>query len=102
MLLERLTTSPPGGAKPVNVIFPTTLVPPFTVPGANVNVERPAGVTVKEAFVIWAPSIDLIVATLDVGTPEVVTLNAIVLVPGSTFTEAGTWAKVEVVDNVIV
>ena len=50
--LDRVTTTPPAGALPVNVTVPVEGLPPATLAGATATLERAGGVTVSVAVFV--------------------------------------------------
>jgi hypothetical protein len=94
--LERLTTTPPGGAMPVSVTvrLDQFAPPPTMIAGFRLRLERAAGFTVKTA-VFAAPVVcALIVGVAAAATPSVVMGNVVLVEPAGTVTVAGTVAAV--------
>lgn len=52
LLLDRVTTAPPAGARPVKVTVPVEEVPPKTEAGLKVTELAAAAVTVKLAVLV--------------------------------------------------
>ena len=87
---DRATTTPPGPAPAVSLIVPIALLPPITVAGATVRLERiPAGFTVSEADFVTEFKVAASVSTSVVETTDVVTVKVTVVDPEGTVTVAG-------------
>lgn len=55
LLLDKLTTAPPGGAAPLRVTVPLEAFPPTTEGGLSVSEEMSAGATVSIAVRLEPP-----------------------------------------------
>jgi hypothetical protein len=95
LLLERVTTTPPGSAGPPSVTVPVEVRPPVTVVGFKVRPEivGGGGFTVRVAVPV-SPllSVAAMVTGVDALTARVVTVNVTVVAPAATVTLAGTVA----------
>ena len=90
--LERMTVAPAGGAAPVRVTVPVDGLPPATVAGVSVRVDKMAGVTVSVAVrftLLYVPV--MFTGVLD-ATPVVVTVKLPDVAPAAIVTFAGTAA----------
>jgi len=95
LLLESVTTEPPGGAPAVRLTVPVEVFPPVTSIGFRINWETltlDAGVMVREACAELDPSVAVITAVVVVVTDVVVTVKEALVLPAATVTLLGTLA----------
>jgi hypothetical protein len=95
LLLESVTTEPPGGAPAVRLTVPVEVFPPVTSIGFRINWERltlEAGVMVREACAELDPSVAVVTAVVVVVTDVVVTVKEALVLPAATVTLLGTLA----------
>jgi hypothetical protein len=95
LLLERVTTAPPGGARPVSVTVPVDGLPPTTDAGLRLIVETAigtGGVTVSVADLLTPEHVAVTVTLVEEPTVKVVTENETEAAPSDTFTVEGTAA----------
>ena len=94
LLLCSVTVAPPADAAPLRVTVPVELVPPTTVFGVLLNVERTGAVTVRFAFFVTVPYVAEITTVVFETTGVVVTVNVAEVLPAAIVTVpvAGTWA----------
>jgi hypothetical protein len=89
LLEDRLTVVPPGGAGAFKVIVPVEDLPPWTELGESVRLAKPDGLIVRVAVFVALPSPAVIVVVTVEVTPVVLTVNAPVVAPAATVTDAG-------------
>jgi hypothetical protein len=94
LLLDRAIVAPPLGAAPVSVTVPVELLPPITVDGVLVNVDRAAGFTVRVALLV-TPNVPEITTGVLVATVVVVIVKVAVLAPAATVMFGGRLATAE-------
>jgi hypothetical protein len=96
--LERDTTRPPLGAALVRVTVPVALLPPITLDGETLTVERLAGggtgVTARVAVRVVLPWVAVIVADVDAETAVVAIAKLALVAPDATVTVVGLDATV--------
>ncbi len=92
LLSERVTTTPPVGAKPVNVTVPVVEFPPATLVGFIATVESAAAVIDRVAVLLTPLSVAVKVAVTVALTPVVLMVNVPVVAPAATVMLAGTVA----------
>ena len=90
LLLTNETVKPAAGAGPLRTTVPVDMLPPVTKPGLNVNMEMPAGLTVKVPLTLLA-AMEAVTMTLStIATPAVVAVNITEFFPAGTVTVIGT------------
>jgi hypothetical protein len=94
LLLDRLTTAPPGGAAPFNVTVPVEELPPTTEVGFSVSEVRADGVAVTVAAPLEPLYVAVIVEFCVVATPLVLTAKFALVAPAGTVTVPWTVATV--------
>ena len=86
---DKLTTVPLPAAAPFKVTVPVDEVPPATDVGARVRPVMVAGVIVRVAVADEPPVVAVMVAVVDVETPEVVMAKVAEVAPAATVTLVG-------------
>jgi hypothetical protein len=102
LLLESLTTEPPGGAPALRLTVPVEEFPPVTSTGFRINwptLTLEAGVMVREACSELDPSVAVITAVVVVVTEVVVTVKEALVLPAATVTLLGTLAAALLLDS---
>jgi hypothetical protein len=92
LALDRVTAKPPVGARPVSVTVPVELLPPVTVAGLRVRVDRAGGFTVSVPVLLTPPADAVTTTAVWFATGVVVIVNVADVVPAATVTVAGTCA----------
>ncbi len=94
--LDKLTTTPPGGAACVRLTVPVDVLPPTTAVGLSATVDKtgPGVVTVSGVDAFDPPYVAEIVTVVDVVTAVVETVNVAAVRPAFTVTLAGIAAAV--------
>ena len=92
LLLTRVMTTPEVGAGPDRVTVPVEEMPPTTVVGFNVRLERTAGVMVRVAVFDVEPKVADTVTAVWATTPAVVTVNVADVFPAAIVTVPATLA----------
>ena len=90
LLLLRVTTEPPAGARPVSVTVPVEFAPPLTLVGFTVRLDRVGALTVRVAEAVPPPAIIFAVVFKETGV--VVMVKVAVVAPAAAVTLLGTWA----------
>jgi hypothetical protein len=91
LLLERVTTTPPAGARPFRVTVPVEEVPPITTLGVRVTELNAAAKTFNVAAFV-EPYVPEIANAVLAATALVITVKVVVVAPAATVTPAGTSA----------
>jgi hypothetical protein len=100
LLLDRVTTAPPKGARPLSVTVPVELLPPTTEVGLLVSDDSTGALTVR-VVVRATPYVPEIVTEVFTATGDVVIVNVALVAPAAIVTLAGTWtADVLLLDRV--
>jgi hypothetical protein len=95
LLLESVTTRPPGPAGLLTVAVPAEVLPPVTPAGTSeIELSTGTGFTVSVAVFVTPLYTAEIVTDVDVVTTVVVTVNVAEVAPWATVTLAGTEAAV--------
>ncbi len=90
LLLISETVKPAAGAGPLRTTVPVDMLPPVTEPGLNVNMEMPAGFTVKVPFALLAARVAVTMTLSAMATPAVMAVNITDVFPAGTVTVIGT------------
>jgi len=90
--LVRLTTAPPGGARPFSITIPPAVAPPVIVPGESQRLFSDGGCTVIEIAADDEPSVAVTVTGVAAVTWPTVNPNGATAKPAGTVTEGGTGA----------
>jgi hypothetical protein len=101
VLDDKTTFVPPVGAGPFRVAVPVDGLPPTTVGGFNVILASPSGLIFIVADSLTPLRLPVMVASAELDTAAVFTVNVVDDDPAVTVTEAGTTALVMLEDNAI-